>query len=50
MSRKPGVFERTGSQFASGPAVVSGADAAIRIAALQLELPMTEINAGTKGD
>jgi Uma2 family endonuclease len=42
------VFERTGSQFASGPAVVSGVDAAIRIAALQLELPMVEIYAGIK--
>jgi Uma2 family endonuclease len=47
---KAWVFERTGSQFASGPAVVSGADAAIRIAALQLELPMAEIYAGIKTD
>ena len=47
---KAWVFERTGSQFASGPAIVSGADAAIRIAALQLELPMAEIYAGIKGD
>src|SRR5712671_4159097 len=45
---KAWVFERTGSQFASGPAVVSGADAAIRIAALQLELPMAEIYGGIK--
>jgi Uma2 family endonuclease len=47
---KAWVFERTGSQFASGPAVVSRADAAIRIAALQLELPPVEIYAGIKTD
>jgi hypothetical protein len=45
---KAWVFVRTGAQFASGPAVVSGTDAAIRIAALQLELPMAEIYGGIK--
>ena len=47
---KAWVFERTGSQFSSGPVVVSGAEAIIRIAALQLELPMTGIYAGIKGE
>jgi hypothetical protein len=47
---KAWVFERTGSQFASGPAVIRGADAAISIAALQLELPMVDIYAGIKTD
>jgi len=34
--------------FAPGPKVVSGAGGAISIAALELELPMTEIYAGIK--
>ncbi len=46
---KAWVFERTGSQFSSGPVVVNGAEAVIRIAALQLELPMAEVYAGIKG-
>jgi Uma2 family endonuclease len=47
---KAWVFERTGSQFSSGPVVVSGEDAIIRVAALQLELPMAEIYAGIRGE
>jgi hypothetical protein len=44
------VFERTGSHFSSGPLVVSGEEAIIRVAALQLELPMAEIYAGIRGE
>jgi Uma2 family endonuclease len=44
------LFERTGPHFTSGPTVVGAADAVIRIAGLQLELPMAEIYAGVEID
>lgn len=47
---KAWLFERTGSQFSSGPVVVGGEEAIIRVAALQLELPMAEIYAGIRGE
>jgi Uma2 family endonuclease len=45
---KAWVYVRTGAQFTPGPAVIGGTEAAIRIAALQLELPMADIYAGIK--
>jgi Uma2 family endonuclease len=43
---KTWVWARAGAQFAPGPAVIAGAEAIIRIAAPQLELPLAEIYAG----
>jgi len=43
---KAWVYARAGAQFAPGPAVIGGAEVVIRIAALQLELPMADIYAG----
>jgi Uma2 family endonuclease len=45
---KAWVYMRAGAQFTPGPEVISGTETAIRIAALQLELPMTDIYAGMK--
>jgi len=45
---KAWVWARVSTDFAPGPKVVSGAEAAISIAALELELPMAEIYAGIK--
>jgi hypothetical protein len=36
-------YTRTGEQFTQGSEVISGIEAVIRIAALQLELPMAGI-------
>ncbi len=47
---KAWVHVRAGAQFTPGPAVIGGTEAAIRIAALQLELPMADIYAGIKVD
>jgi Uma2 family endonuclease len=43
---KAWVWARATAQFASGPAVIAGTEAIIRIAALQLKLPLAEIYAG----
>ena len=43
---KAWVWARASAQFAPGPAVTAGTEAIIRIAALQLELPLAEIYAG----
>jgi Uma2 family endonuclease len=45
---KAWVYVRAGAQFTPGPAVIGGTEAIIRIAALQLELPMADIYAGIK--
>jgi Uma2 family endonuclease len=45
---KTWVWARATAEFAPGPAVISGAEAIIHIAALQLELPLAEIYAGIK--
>jgi Uma2 family endonuclease len=45
---KAWVYVRAGAQFTAGPVVIDGAEAAIRVAALQLELPMADIYAGIK--
>jgi Uma2 family endonuclease len=45
---KAWLWSRQGAQFGPGPEVVAGTDAAIRIVALQLELPLSEIYAGIK--
>ena len=37
---------RAADAFAPGPAVIAGTEAIIRVAALQLELPLAEIYAG----
>jgi Uma2 family endonuclease len=42
------VHARSGGGFTAGPVVVTGTEAKIQIAALQLELPMAEIYAGLK--
>ncbi len=43
---KAWVWARATAEFAPGPAVIAPREAIIRIAALQLELPLTEIYAG----
>lgn len=43
---KAWLWERTTEHFTPGPRVISGIEAAVSIAALKLELPMTEIYAG----
>jgi Uma2 family endonuclease len=45
---KAWVYVRTGAQFTPGPMAIGGTEAIIRIAALQLELPMADIYAGIK--
>jgi len=45
---KAWVYVRTDAQFMVGPELISGTEATIRIAALQLELPMADIYAGIK--
>jgi Uma2 family endonuclease len=45
---KAWVHARSGAGFTAGPVVVNGTEANIQIAALQLELPMSEIYAGLK--
>jgi Uma2 family endonuclease len=45
---KAWVWARVSTDFAPGPKVVSGTEASISIAGLELELPMTEIYAGIK--
>jgi Uma2 family endonuclease len=45
---KAWVHARSGAGFTAGPVVVTGTEANIQIAALQLELPMSEIYAGLK--
>ena len=45
---KAWVYIREGAQFTQGPAVIGGTEAIIRIAVLQLELPMADIYAGIK--
>jgi Uma2 family endonuclease len=47
---KAWVWNRAATQFAPGPEVISGAEAIVRIAALKLELPMTDIYAGITTD
>jgi Uma2 family endonuclease len=43
---KAWVWARATAEFATGPAVIAPTEAIIRIAALQLELPLAEIYAG----
>jgi Uma2 family endonuclease len=43
---KAWVWARATAQFAPGPPVIAGTEAIIRVAALQLELPLAEIYAG----
>jgi Uma2 family endonuclease len=43
---KAWLWERTTEHFTPGPRVISGIEAVVSIAALKLELPMTEIYAG----
>jgi Uma2 family endonuclease len=43
---KAWVWARATAAFAPGPAVTAGSEAVIRVAALRLELPLTEIYAG----
>ena len=45
---KAWMYVRSGAKFMLGPEVISGTEAVIRIAALQLELPMADIYTGTK--
>ena len=45
---KAWVWTRASTHFTPGPVVISGADAIVRIAALELELPMADIYAGIK--
>jgi Uma2 family endonuclease len=45
---KAWVYVRADAQFTLGPAVIRGAEAVVRIAPLQLELPMAEVYAGIK--
>lgn len=45
---KAWVWERATEQFTAGPRVISGNEAVIRIAELELDLPMVEIYAGIK--
>jgi Uma2 family endonuclease len=45
---KAWVWARATGEFAPGPAVIAGTEAIIRIAALQLKLPLVEIYAGIK--
>jgi len=45
---KAWVYVRTDAQFMVGPELISGTEAIVRIAALQLELPMADIYAGVK--
>jgi Uma2 family endonuclease len=45
---KAWVWARATGEFAPGPAVIAGTEAFVRIAALQLELPLEEIYAGIK--
>jgi Uma2 family endonuclease len=40
----------TSAQFAPGPKVISGADAAIPVGGLELELPMADVYAGIEAD
>ena len=47
---KAWVWNRAATQFAPGPEVISGAEAIVRIAALKLELPMTDIYADITTD
>jgi Uma2 family endonuclease len=43
---KAWIYARSDAKFAAGSAVISGAEATIQIAALQLELPTADIYAG----
>src|ERR1700674_3252493 len=45
---KAWVCSRSGAEFTLGPAVITGAEAIIRLDALQLELPMADIYAGVQ--
>jgi Uma2 family endonuclease len=45
---KAWVYMRADAQFMVGPELISGTEAIVRIAALQLELPMADIYAGIK--
>ena len=45
---KAWVYVRTDAQYMVGPELISGTEAIVRIAALQLELPMADIYAGVK--
>jgi hypothetical protein len=45
---KAWVWERTTGHFTSGPRVISGNEAVVRIAELKLELPTADIYAGIK--
>jgi Uma2 family endonuclease len=45
---KAWVHARSGAEFTAGPTVVTGTEAKIQIAPLQLELPMADIYAGIK--
>jgi Uma2 family endonuclease len=47
---KAWVYERASASFAPGPEVVAGVETIIRVAALQLELPLTDIYAGVIRD
>ena len=47
---KAWAWNRAATQFAPGPEVISGAEAIVRIAALKLELPMTDIYADITTD
>lgn len=47
---KAWAYIRAGALFAPGPMVVCGTEAIIRVAALQLELPMADVYAGIKTD
>jgi len=45
---KAWVWARAATHFTPGPQVISGTEAVIRVAAMQLELPMADIYAGIK--
>jgi len=47
---KAWVYARADTKFTPGPAVITGTEAVIRIAALQLQLPLAEIYDGIKMD
>jgi Uma2 family endonuclease len=45
---KAWMYVRAAAQFVLGPEVISGTEAIVRVAALQLELPMGDIYGGIK--
>ena len=47
---KAWVHARSGAEFTPVPVVIKGTEANIQIAAMQLELPMSEIYAGVRFD